>query len=1545
MERLKSILNKLMLLIMLSALIISNGSFSNIKKARAAINYQYIIQILKPYTIQGKLKDVIEEKMRYGDTVNETHNKEYTQIYISDTSDVSGIYKAIVDKIDNSTLVRSGYHMKLFVGNNIDNLTMENEVTLSSAKLMIANSPNSYKTLKIGWECEHYTDSSKFMLVSGATCQQADQYKCSICGMIKSEGSKKAHNYSVKIKSATCINEDVYRCATCDDTKSVGNYAEHKWEKKRDVTCTEDGILYCKVCGIEKVSDGAKGHDYSFENVVEPTDSSKGYTRHACECGEYYDDTLTYKIEYYANGGDGEIKKQIVSFNVNENLELNDFTRLGYNFTGWNTKADGSGRNYKNGHQVRNISDTTIKLYAQWSKGKYRVTCVDCYEDGNMIESENNNQSIEAETGDVVSGEEFGSDSSFGAYYPGMTYLYSSAPVEVTGNTTVKRYFKDYRKNGLTDSVISVDTLVKVSDKSEKIVIPDEIKKIGDEAFTGNQDIVSVEIKNGTVTQIGDSAFENCSGLKKMVIPYSVKKIGKNAFKGCTSLEMIEVKNPECEIDDSYDTIPVTTEISGFSNSSLHAYSNKNHRNFNSIKVIYDDFFYGETQMEEFFIPADVAVIGNNAFKNCENLKKIQLGKIVSIGEGAFEKCVSLEYEKDFSKNQTKALPIPSSVKKIGKNAFAGAEKIAQIKFEGKDTVIEDKTAIGSDVLIGCYAGSAQCDFARKNKLKMVLLIGFEEDSNAEITGDYKNSSELKAVIIGNKINEIGKFIFAGCDNLEYVKIQADENIKKEMTIGDSAFFNCVSLSKFECDDNIKLVMIDDNAFMGCKNLRELFINNPNCKISDKAETIDDNTIIKSWSGSLAAEYCKKYNKNFEQAGTSYIVHFNKNGGSGGTDKLYAYPEIEMPSVSIPKKDGYYFLGYYIGDDQCYNASGKFVLGEKFKIDCDMVEDKALQAVWSVGIYNVEFNANGAYGEMDAIKNVEYDREFLAPDSKFVREGYHFAGWSLSKSGNDGIYRAGDKLKNLTSNDGKTVILYAQWEENTYNIEYNLNGGTGKMPENVSVLYKSDHVIADNKGTKEYYVFNGWNTRYDGRGKSYNAGQHVKQLSSVQDEIIILYAQWKPVSYSIHLNLNGGELSGNTNIKYDCETNDFTIAEPKKHGYKFTGWSEGNDGKINKSITIKKGSHGDINLNANYKLAEYNVKFETNGGKFSDISRVIKSYKYGENINLPTDITKQNYSFKGWSVNKNSDRSDVARITGTDTGDKIFYAVWGPASYNIVYVMNGGSIANGEKASAYLYGTGIRLPENVTRSGYSFAGWYLDEKCTGKMITKVSETDAGDKKFFAKWIPDGKNNQDTSEPSQTAVPDVSTAPSESQASSDSSTPAQSEEPAQSTKLPFEITTPRPHKPQGAGKENNNSKNSSQKKKTFKYCSYNKKKKTVTLKSVFDKKIKKAAVPDNVKYKGVTYKITFIASDAFKNCKKLKEITIGKNVNSIGKGCFKNCSKLKKINIRSNTLRKIGKDSLKKTDKKLCITCKKKKVKEYKKLFKNKGNKTYKVKKG
>lgn len=100
----------------------------------------------------------------------------------------------------------------------------------------------------------------------------------------------------------------------------------------------------------------------------------------------------------------------------------------------------------------------------------------------------------------------------------------------------------------------------------------------------------------------------------------------------------------------------------------------------------------------------------------------------------------------------------------------------------------------------------------------------------------------------------------------------------------------------------------------------------------------------------------------------------------------------------------------------------------------------------------------------------------------------------------------------------------------------------------------------------------------------------------------------------------------------------------------------------------------------------------------------------------------------------------------------------------------------------------------------------------------------------------------------------------------------------------------------------------------------------------------AAIPTFVQIDGKSYIVVKISKNALKNCKKLKRVTIGKNVKIIEKNAFSNCKRLKKIVIHSLRLKKVGKGALKGISKKARILIPKQKWKSYKKMIKGKGQK-------
>lgn len=100
----------------------------------------------------------------------------------------------------------------------------------------------------------------------------------------------------------------------------------------------------------------------------------------------------------------------------------------------------------------------------------------------------------------------------------------------------------------------------------------------------------------------------------------------------------------------------------------------------------------------------------------------------------------------------------------------------------------------------------------------------------------------------------------------------------------------------------------------------------------------------------------------------------------------------------------------------------------------------------------------------------------------------------------------------------------------------------------------------------------------------------------------------------------------------------------------------------------------------------------------------------------------------------------------------------------------------------------------------------------------------------------------------------------------------------------------------------------------------------------DKKKSSIVIPDYITINGVKCKVVSIKKKVLYKGRKLKKLTIGKNVQTIEDNAFNGCKNLKSITIKSTVLKKVGKNAIKGIHKKAVIKVPKKQYKKYKKLF-------------
>lgn len=130
----------------------------------------------------------------------------------------------------------------------------------------------------------------------------------------------------------------------------------------------------------------------------------------------------------------------------------------------------------------------------------------------------------------------------------------------------------------------------------------------------------------------------------------------------------------------------------------------------------------------------------------------------------------------------------------------------------------------------------------------------------------------------------------------------------------------------------------------------------------------------------------------------------------------------------------------------------------------------------------------------------------------------------------------------------------------------------------------------------------------------------------------------------------------------------------------------------------------------------FSISFETCGGIINDSYQNV--YIHGMDMTLPTQVSKDGYSFAGWYENNSYVGNAITTISENDTGNKTFYAKWAPISYTVEFDANGGE--GKMNSQTFTYDVAKKLTANsFTKSGYYLSGW--KDVATGKIYSNEQE--------------------------------------------------------------------------------------------------------------------------------------------------------------------------------------------------------------------------------
>ena len=430
-----------------------------------------------------------------------------------------------------------------------------------------------------------------------------------------------------------------------------------------------------------------------------------------------------------------------------------------------------------------------------------------------------------------------------------------------------------------------------------------------------------------------------------------------------------------------------------------------------------------------------------------------------------------------------------------------------------------------------------------------------------------------------------------------------------------------------------------------------------------------------------------------------YTVTMDTAGGDPIRPIQYTV-ESEAFQLPIPVRTGYIFLGW--------TGEGITEPQKTIEIPQGSTGDRTYTANWQVIEYTIITLLEGGNAGSSEVYFYTVEQTVTLPTP--TRTGYTFLGWT-----GEGITTP---QPNVTIPKGSTgdKTYIENWELTEYNITMDLNGGSGQE----KVVYTmTDEDFELPTPTRNGYEFVGWT------GEGITTPQTRVKIPKGSTGNKAYTANWKVIEYTITLDTNGGPVV--SPIKYTVEDT-FTLPYILRPGYEFAGWTLDGSGMLPFTpLIIYPGTTGDLHYKAEWRLAEYTITMDLDGG--SGQEKVVYTIT-DEEFELPTP-TRNGYEFVGWTGERITTPQTSVKIPKGSTGNKAYTANWKVIRYTITLVTNGGAVI---ASIRYTVEDSVTLPIPPDRPGYEFSGWVLDGSgqfpSTPMIIPKGS---TGDRLYKAEW--------------------------------------------------------------------------------------------------------------------------------------------------------------------------------------------------------------------
>jgi len=208
--------------------------------------------------------------------------------------------------------------------------------------------------------------------------------------------------------------------------------------------------------------------------------------------------------------------------------------------------------------------------------------------------------------------------------------------------------------------------------------------------------------------------------------------------------------------------------------------------------------------------------------------------------------------------------------------------------------------------------------------------------------------------------------------------------------------------------------------------------------------------------------------------------------------------------------------------------------------------------------------------------------------------------------------------------------------------------------------------------------------------------------------------------FTVTFDTNGGNEIDSIQASFG---NSINLPTPIKAGYSFSGWFTG-DGTNDTQFTVISTVSNHLTLYARWQINQFTIAFETNGG--SPLSNITQDF--GTAFSIPS-TSKDNYQFAGWYLN--SELTQPFTMATISAQNITIYAKWNPNQHTISFDENGGQAISDITQP---HGTIVVEPQEPTKEGYTFEGWYDNPEFSGDPILMIQSGSFVDINLFAKWV-------------------------------------------------------------------------------------------------------------------------------------------------------------------------------------------------------------------